>query len=571
MTNTENGMLTFRELGLSESTIQAIESKGYMNPTPIQAACIPLLLENTKDIIGRAQTGTGKTAAFGLPLIELLQEGGTLPQALILAPTRELAVQVADEISSFRGTKKLFVTTVYGGASMTQQLKDLKRGTQIVVGTPGRILDHLNKGSLRLENLSHIVLDEADEMLNMGFVEDIEEILSHVPDEKRMLLFSATMPPAIRSIAQKFMGNTEEIAVAKKDVTNNNITQIYYEVSESDKLEALVRLMEIEKDFYGLIFCQTKMETDNVANKLIERGYSAEALHGDISQHQRERILSRFKNKAINILVATDVAARGIDINNLTHVFNFGLPQDPESYVHRIGRTGRAGKKGTAISFISSRELRKLAMVKRIAKADILKGKLPGVNDVISAKISHIKEDIAKLLVDEQDFGKFNNLAAEILEMGDAHEILAALLKIVYAEELDESSFNKLNENGFGGRGDRGDRGGRDRGDRGGRDRGGRDRGDRGGRNGRGGDFGGGRDRKRLFIALGKLDKIGSPKEMASYLEEKTGVPSKFIHEIRVTDKFSFASVSERDAIQIMDRMNDKNRSKKQLVEIAKN
>src|SRR5690606_32799269 len=206
MTENEKGMLTFRELGLSDSTIKAIESKGYLNPTPIQAACIPLLLENKNDIIGRAQTGTGKTAAFGLPLIELLQEGGTLPQALILAPTRELALQVADEISSFRGDKKLFVTTVYGGASMTQQLKDLKRGTQIVVGTPGRVLDHLNKGSLKLENLTHVVLDEADEMLNMGFVEDIEEILSHVPAQKRMLLFSATMPPAIRSIAQKFMG-----------------------------------------------------------------------------------------------------------------------------------------------------------------------------------------------------------------------------------------------------------------------------------------------------------------------------------------------------------------------------
>src|SRR5690606_38696110 len=256
----------------------------------------------------------------------------------------------------------------------------------------GRILDHLKRGSLKLDGLSHVVLDEADEMLNMGFVEDIEEILTHVPNEKRMLLFSATMPSAIRQIARKFMGSIEEIAVAKQDVTNVNISQIYYEVSESDKLEALVRLMEIEKDFYGLIFCQTKMETDNVANKLIERGYSAEALHGDISQHQRERILNRFKNKAINILVATDVAARGIDINNLTHVFNFGLPQDPESYVHRIGRTGRAGRKGTAISFISPRELRKLALVKRIAKADIVKGKLPGVNEVINAKINHIKD-----------------------------------------------------------------------------------------------------------------------------------------------------------------------------------
>lgn len=553
MTNIETGMLTFRELGLSDSTLQAIESKGYTTPTPIQAACIPLLLKNENDIIGKAQTGTGKTAAFGLPLIELLNEQGTVPQALILAPTRELAIQVADEISSFKGKKKLHVTTVYGGASMTEQLKSLKRGTDIVVGTPGRILDHLKRGSLKLDGLSHVVLDEADEMLNMGFVEDIEEILTHVPNEKRMLLFSATMPSAIRQIARKFMGSIEEIAVAKQDVTNVNISQIYYEVSESDKMEALVRLMEIEKDFYGLIFCQTKIETDNVANKLIERGYSAEALHGDISQHQRERILQRFKNKSINILVATDVAARGIDINNLTHVFNFGLPQDPESYVHRIGRTGRAGRKGTAISFISSREMRKLAMVKRLAKADIVKGKLPGVQDVISAKINHIKDDVVKVLGNEESLSKFQDLAQELLELGEAKDILSSLLKIVYEEELDEKSFSKLNEKGF-----------KDSGRDFGR---GSDRKDgRRGRMGKGGD-----DRKRLFIALGKLDKIDSPKEMANYLEKETGVPGKFIHEIRVTDKFSFASVSERDAKQIMDRLNSKSKNKKQLVEIAKN
>ncbi|MBL0912389.1 MAG: DEAD/DEAH box helicase [Bacteroidia bacterium] len=556
MTNIENGTLTFRELGLSESTLQAIESKGYVNPTPIQAACIPLLLGNEKDIIGRAQTGTGKTAAFGLPLIELLEEqqpGGS-PQALILAPTRELAIQVAEEIISFKGSKKLFVTTVYGGASMTQQLKDLRKGTSIVVGTPGRVLDHLHKGSLRLENLSHLVLDEADEMLNMGFIDDIREILSHAPDEKRMLLFSATMPPDIRNIAREFMGPYDEVAVAKQQMTNSNISQVYYEVSEADKLEALVRLMEIEKDFYGLIFCQTKVETDNVANKLIERGYAAEALHGDISQHQRERILSRFKGRSINILVATDVAARGIDINNLTHVFNFGLPQDPESYVHRIGRTGRAGRKGTAVSFISPREFRRLALVKRVAKAEIVKGKLPGVKEVIDAKVGHIKEEVSKLLVTEEvEYGKFSGIAAELLELGTPEEVLAAVLKISYEDDLDEKSFNKISEGGFF----------KDKGDR--REGG---KGRRGGYSDGGGAFG---ERKRLFIALGKLDKINGPREMASYLERETGVPGKFIHEIRVTDKFSFASVSERDAMQIMEKLNGKSRNKKTMVEIAKN
>jgi len=554
MTNIENGTLTFRELGLSESTLQAIESKGYVNPTPIQAACIPLLLGNEKDIIGRAQTGTGKTAAFGLPLIELLheQQPGGSPQALILAPTRELAIQVAEELISFKGSKKLFVTTVYGGASMTQQLKDLRKGTSIVVGTPGRVLDHLHKGSLRLENLSHLVLDEADEMLNMGFIDDIREILSHAPEEKRMLLFSATMPPDIRNIAREFMGPYDEVAVAKHQMTNVNISQVYYEVSESDKLEALVRLMEIEKDFYGLIFCQTKVETDSVANKLIERGYAAEALHGDISQHQRERILSRFKNRSINILVATDVAARGIDINNLTHVFNFGLPQDPESYVHRIGRTGRAGRKGTAVSFISPREFRRLALVKRVAKAEIVKGKLPGVKEVIDAKVGHIKEEVSKLLVNEEvEYGKFSGIAAELLELGTPEEVLAAVLKISYEDDLDEKSFNKISEGGFF----------KDKGDR--RDGKGR----RGSHSDGGGTFG---ERKRLFIALGKLDKINGPREMASYLERETGVPGKFIHEIRVTDKFSFASVSERDALQIMERLNGKSRNKKTMVEIAK-
>lgn len=566
MNLTEEQDVTFRDLGLSENVLQAVEAKGFTKPSPIQAACIPILLKNEKDIIGRAQTGTGKTAAFGLPLIELLDEENRVPQAIVITPTRELALQVANEIISFKGNKRLQVCAVYGGANMREQLRDLSRGVHIVVGTPGRIMDHIQRGSLNLGAITHAVLDEADEMLDMGFRDDIESILRSTPDGIRMLLFSATMPPEIRDIARKFMGEYEEIAVQKQQIANASIEQMYYDVYERDKLEALVRIMETQKDFYGIIFCQTKIDTDSVANKLIERGYGAEALHGDVSQNQRERILAKFKKKSINILVATDVAARGIDVNDLTHVINYALPQDPESYVHRIGRTGRAGKTGVAISLVSPPDFRKLAVIKRIVKTEIRKATLPGVQEVINSKLEHMKADVTET-IEAGNLDKYLVTAEELLAFSSPEEVVAALLKLNLADTIDESNFGAISEVVNGGRGDRGSYG--DRGDRGGkfgrrdRDRdGGRDGGDRFRKS-----FSGNREEgERLFIALGKLDNL-TPRTLVDLINEKSGVPGRFINNVKVMEKFSFISVSERDADRIINALNKDSRGSRTIAE----
>lgn len=566
MNLTEEQDVTFRDLGLSENVLQAVEAKGFTKPSPIQAACIPILLKNEKDIIGRAQTGTGKTAAFGLPLIELLDEENRVPQAIVITPTRELALQVANEIISFKGNKRLQVCAVYGGANMREQLRDLSRGVHIVVGTPGRIMDHIQRGSLNLGAITHAVLDEADEMLDMGFRDDIESILRSTPEGIRMLLFSATMPPEIRDIARKFMGEYEEIAVQKQQIANASIEQMYYDVYERDKLEALVRIMETQKDFYGIIFCQTKIDTDSVANKLIERGYGAEALHGDVSQNQRERILAKFKKKSINILVATDVAARGIDVNDLTHVINYALPQDPESYIHRIGRTGRAGKTGIAISLVSPPDFRKLAVIKRLVKTEIRKATLPGVQEVINSKLEHMKADVTET-IEAGNLDKYLVTAEELLAFSSPEEVVAALLKLNLADTIDESNFGAISEVVNGGRGDRGSYG--DRGDRGGkfgrrdRDRdGGRDGGDRFRKS-----FSGNREEgERLFIALGKLDNL-TPRTLVDLINEKSGVPGRFINNVKVMEKFSFISVSERDADRIINALNKDSRGNRTIAE----
>ena len=350
------GLEEFRELGLGEESLKALEEKGFEEPTEIQRRAIPLLLKKGTEIVGQAQTGTGKTAAFALPILETVNQNEEKVQALILVPTRELASQVSEEINSLRGKRRIDIAAIYGGASMTQQLKKLKRGVEIVVGTPGRILDHIRRGSLDLSSLEFLVLDEADEMLDMGFIDDIEAVLRAVPEEKRMLLFSATMPPAIMKLAEGFMKNPEIIRTQKKDTAALSTDQIYYEVREADKLEALTRIIDREADFYGVVFCRTKLQCDEIGQKLHDRGYDAAALHGDLSQREREQILRKMKEHQISILVATDVAARGLDIQDLTHVINYTLPQDPEIYIHRVGRTGRAGKNGTAITFITPSE-----------------------------------------------------------------------------------------------------------------------------------------------------------------------------------------------------------------------
>lgn len=496
---------SFRNLGLSENTLKALARKGFEEPSPIQKETIPLLLEGEIDLIAQAQTGTGKTAAFGVPLVERLQPKAGHVQTLVLTPTRELAIQVAEEINSIKGNKKLEIAPIYGGQSFSEQFRRLRKGVDIVVGTPGRIIDHINRGTLKIDAISYMILDEADEMLNMGFVEDVETILENTAKDKRMLMFSATMPDRIRKLAERYMGPFKIITVKNEQPTTQLTDQIYFEVNEGDKFEALCRIIDMQPDFYGLIFMRTKVDTELIGNKLTDRGYDAEFLHGDISQAQRERILNKFKKKRVNILAATDVAARGIDIQELTHVINFSLPQDPESYVHRIGRTGRAGKEGTAITFVTPSEYRKIGFIKRVARTDIRREELPGIKEIIRAKTLRIQSEIQEIIEDES-YVSFLEMADSMLEATDPYTVLAAVLKHSFEDELDEKNYTEIRKVSI----------------------------DRKGKT-------------RLFVAKGKADGMSIPK-ILDLIRSKANIDSRNIRDIRIYDKFSFVNVPFSDA-----------------------
>jgi len=386
--------VTFESLGLGPDTLAAIARKGFEEPTPIQALTIPRLLADGPDLIARARTGTGKTAAFGLPLVERLSTPTGKVGALILVPTRELALQVSGEILSLRTTDRPRVAPVYGGASMGEQLRRLAAGVDIVVGTPGRVMDHLERGTLDLSALRFLVLDEADEMLDMGFIEDIETIMEKCGPERRVVLFSATMPAGIIHVAKRRLGKYEIVEDETEAVATALAEQVWLEVRDGDKLEALCRIIDSEEDFFGIVFTATRIEADRISKALEERGYESEALHGDITQDRRERILARFRERRVRILVATDVAARGIDVERISHVVNWTLPHDPEAYVHRVGRTGRAGNAGTAITFVTPDEYRKLFRFKHAAGTGFKKGSVPAVSEVIGARRDRIKAKI---------------------------------------------------------------------------------------------------------------------------------------------------------------------------------
>ncbi len=524
-------MEKFRALGLSENVLTALEKKGWEQPSPIQEKTIPLLLSGAKDIVGQAQTGTGKTGAFGLPLIEKLDDNNKNVQALILCPTRELAIQVAEEISSYRGEKKFWVLPVYGGQSYSIQERGLKRGSQIVVGTPGRIRDLIDKKTLKLDHVTHVVLDEADEMLNMGFEEEVREILRTVPAQRRMLLFSATMPPQILKLAKTFMKDYDLVEVKKEQNTTELTEQIYFEVRESERFEALCRIIDVEPDFYGIVFCRTKIETDQVAHKMNDRGYSADAIHGDITQSQRELIIKKFKSRKANILVATDVAARGIDINDLTHVINYNLPQDPEAYIHRIGRTGRAGKQGTAITFITPSEFRELLFIQKIARTSIKKEQVPTVKDVIASKKTRVKAEIVAM-IDSGEYQEYVDMAHELIDEGTTPErIVAALLKYTFKDELKEGAYREISESSSNSVDSKGT--------------------------------------ARLFVALGREQNY-NPAMLAKFLEEEGGINQRAIKDIKVYDKFSFITVSFVEAEQLLAVFSKNKSGRKPLVTKAK-
>ena len=443
MSEEEIKTTTFESLGLGERTLKAVKAKGFEEPSEIQAACIPLLLKEGTVVVGQAQTGTGKTAEFALPILETVDEEKKSVQALILTPTRELALQVSEEINSLKGDRKTEVTPIYGGASMEIQLRKLKRGVQIVVGTPGRILDHIKRGTLDLSNLVFMVLDEADEMLDMGFIEDIEEVLKNVPETRRMLMFSATMPPQIQKLAENFMKNPTLVRTQKTDAATPQADQIYFEVKEADKIEALTRIIDRDPDFYGVIFCRTKLQCDEIGHKLQARGYDAEALHGDLSQRERETILRKMKERVIRILVATDVAARGLDIQDLTHVINYSLPSDPEIYIHRVGRTGRAGKEGTAITFITPSEARRFSYIKKASKSEIRKEEIPTPREVVERRRELIKEQLLSAL--EKDGGEeYRSISEGLLEDNDPVDVLSSVLSLFYRDALDESQYKDI-------------------------------------------------------------------------------------------------------------------------------
>jgi ATP-dependent RNA helicase DeaD len=517
----------FKKLGLSENTIRALNIKGFEEPTPIQEKIIPFILNSKSDLVGQAQTGTGKTAAFGIPIIEKIDGRSKYPKVLILVPTRELAIQVSEEINSFKGEKNLHIIPIYGGQSIEQQLQKIRNGVDIVVGTPGRIMDHLRRKSMNLNNLDYVVLDEADEMLNMGFIDDIKIILSACNPDRMTYLFSATMPREIMDVAVKYMNKFEKITVGEKLATVDLTDQIYFEVHPADKFEALCRIIDIEDDFYGLIFCRTKVDVDKVTSHLIDRGYDAEAIHGDISQAQRENILAKFKSRKVNILVATDVAARGIDIQNLSHVINYAIPQDPESYVHRIGRTGRAGKEGTAITFITPEEYRKLMFIKKAARTDIRKEKVPQIKHVINAKRSRIKSELQSMTEAELP-ENYLKIAKELLSKNDPEIMLAALLKYTFQNELNPDNYNEIRDT-----------------------------------------YPPIKGTTRLFIARGKKENM-TKKKLVEFIRLQANIDDRKIDNVEVHDIFSFITVPFREAEIILQSLNKKNKGKRNLVEVAK-
>lgn len=440
-----NNVPTFSDLGIASDILSALQAKGFSKPTPIQASTIPLLLNGEKDIVAQAQTGTGKTAAFAIPVLQRITPGLGKVQAIVLTPTRELANQVCEEMNSLKAVRDIKILSIYGGQDMGAQLHALRKGVDVVVGTPGRVIDHLQRKSLRLEDVRYVILDEADEMLNMGFLEPIETILGFVPQHRRMLLFSATMPTPILKLAHKFMGEYDLVKVASNQDSSTNVEQIFYEIKEKDKLRALKRLIDSEPVFYSLVFCRTRANADRLARRLSDLGINVQALHGDISQSQRERILEKFKNGQSTILVATDVAARGIDVNNLSHVINFDLPDNPEVYVHRIGRTGRAGSKGKAISFVAQGELGKIRHIMKATRTEILKKTLPFGQEVVKAKGDAIKQKVFELA--EGNIPQaYHNLAKEILASCKPTTLVAALLQSHFGSDLDAKSFPEIAE-----------------------------------------------------------------------------------------------------------------------------
>jgi ATP-dependent RNA helicase DeaD len=400
--------MTFEELGVREDLLRAIAEMGFETPMPVQEKVIPVLLHSDHDVVALAQTGTGKTAAFGLPVIQRVASERRVPQSLVLAPTRELCLQIAGDLADFaKYTSNLEILPVYGGSSIESQIRALRKGVQIIVATPGRLIDLINRGVVDLECVHTVVLDEADEMLNMGFVDSINDILSHVPEERKMLLFSATMPKEVAHIAKRFMHKPEEIVCGTKNEGAANVRHLYYMVSARDKYLALKRIADDNPNIYAIIFCRTRRDTQEIADNLIQDGYNADSLHGDLSQQQRDLVMKKFRDRVLTILVATDVAARGLDVDDLTHVINYGLPDDTAVYTHRSGRTGRAGKTGVSVAIIHSREKGRMREIERIIGKKFERKEVPTPQHIIEKQLYNLADRIEKVKVDDNEIEKY--------------------------------------------------------------------------------------------------------------------------------------------------------------------
>jgi len=491
--------IKFSELGFNKKVLDAIDLMGFEEPSQIQAEAIPEVLKGN-DIIGQAQTGTGKTLAFGSPIINNINLNKKTVSALILTPTRELAIQVNDELARIAKFQGISLLPVYGGQPIDRQIRSLKRGVNIVVGTPGRIIDHINRKTLDLSEIEFLVLDEADEMLNMGFIDDIEEIIKSSNSERQTLLFSATMPDQIKRLASKYMKkDSRHIIIAKNTVTVEKIKQYYYEIKHKDRFESLCRILDVDEPSSALIFCKTKRGVDELVEWMQGRGYNVEGMHGDMGQNQRLNTLRKFKENNLDFLVATDVAARGIDVEDISHVINFDLPQDIESYVHRIGRTGRANKEGIAYSLVTPREYMMLKQIEKYTKSKIKRKEIPTIDEIFQTKYKSIINTI-KDTIEKGDYKDFISVATELDDEYNLVDVAAALMKMYFNREL---SF-EYKENQIG------------------------------------------NDEKvRLFLSIGRIDKI-EPKKLLRLLADSTDLDVGEIGDIDILNKFTFIDVPER-------------------------
>nr|MBC7613974.1 DEAD/DEAH box helicase [Pseudopedobacter sp.] len=518
-------MNPFNELGIREDIVNAITELGFETPTPIQEGAIPVLLSGSNDFVGLAQTGTGKTAAFGLPLLELIDYKKNFPQALILCPTRELCLQISNDIKNYaKNLPNASVVAVYGGANIVNQLRDIKRGVQIVVATPGRMKDILNRKAIDFSQVGFVVLDEADEMLNMGFQEDIDDILSTTPKTKKTWLFSATMPREVRAIAQNYMTDPKELTMGTKNTGNVNIEHEYYIVKARDKYAAFKRIVDYNPEIFGIVFCRTKIETQEIAESLVKDGYNADALHGDLSQQQRDKVMKRYRDRSLQLLIATDVAARGIDVNDVTHVINFSLPDEIENYTHRSGRTGRAGKTGISIAIINSRETGKIRQIEKTIGKQFTKAEVPTGFDVVEKQLFGLVHKVHTVEVNDQQIDQYiPRIMDEFIDISK-EDIIKRFVSLEFNRFLDYyKGARDLNA-------DADDRG-KERGERG-------ERSERGERGGRGTSAG----FTRLFINLGAVDDF-TRGDLLGYICNNTGISGRSVGKIDMKGVFSFFEV----------------------------